>query len=138
MRKQCLHLNVQCAITKTQRLPKTKRSVDFWTNYELELLSARYHYWEIFSWMCIKMNNIINKFLLAGYNFMPEIHLRQLGFTYSACRVFTKSKTLIKNQGNGKLQLYLQQWALKRLLSTWYTVWRSRISAKKKIIWKPI
>ena len=38
------------------------------------------------------MNNIINKFLLAGDKFMPEMHLRQPQFTYSACRPFTKHK----------------------------------------------
>ena len=31
------------------------------------------------------MNEIINKFLLAGAKFMPETHLKQPGFTYSAC-----------------------------------------------------
>ena len=36
------------------------------------------------------MNNVINKFLLAGDKFMPEIHLRQPQFTYSACGPFTK------------------------------------------------
>ena len=30
------------------------------------------------------MNNIINKFLLAGDKFMPEMHLRQPQFTYRA------------------------------------------------------
>ena len=30
------------------------------------------------------MNEIINKFLLAGDIFMPKMHLRQPGFTYSA------------------------------------------------------
>ena len=39
-----------------------------------------------------KMNNTINKFLLAGDKFMPEMHLRQPGFTYSACVPFTKHK----------------------------------------------
>ena len=29
------------------------------------------------------MNNIISKFLLAGDKFMPEMHLREPGFTYS-------------------------------------------------------
>ena len=29
------------------------------------------------------MNNVINKFLLAGDKFMPEMHLRQSQFTYS-------------------------------------------------------
>ena len=37
-----------------------------------------------------KMNNVINKFLLAGDKFMPEMHLRQPQFTYSACGPFTK------------------------------------------------
>ena len=38
------------------------------------------------------MNEIVNKFLLAGNNFMPEMHLKQRGFTYSACGTFTKNK----------------------------------------------
>ena len=42
------------------------------------------------------MNNTINKFLLAGDKFMPEMHLRQPGFTYSACGPFTKHKERIK------------------------------------------
>ena len=37
------------------------------------------------------MNEIVNKFLLTGDKFMPEIHLRQPGFTYSACGPFTKN-----------------------------------------------
>ena len=35
-------------------------------------------------------NKIINKFLLTGDKFMPELHLKQSGFTYSACGPFTK------------------------------------------------
>ena len=43
------------------------------------------------------MNNIINEFLLAGdKSSMPEMHLRQPGFTYSACGPFTKNKERIK------------------------------------------
>ena len=42
------------------------------------------------------MNEIINKFLLAGDKFMPEMHLRQPGFTFSACGPFTKKKERIK------------------------------------------
>ena len=38
------------------------------------------------------MNEIVNKFLLAGDKFMPEMHLKQPGFTYSACEPFTKNK----------------------------------------------
>ena len=43
-----------------------------------------------------KMNEIINKFLLVGDKFMPEMHLRQPGFTYSACGPFTKNKERIQ------------------------------------------
>ena len=44
----------------------------------------------------IKMNCIINKFLLAGDKFMPEMHLRQPQFIYSACGPFTRHKERIK------------------------------------------
>ena len=42
------------------------------------------------------MNNIINKFSLAGDKFMSEMHLRQLRFVYSACGPFTRNKERIK------------------------------------------
>ena len=44
----------------------------------------------------INMNNVINKFLLAGDKFMPEMHLRQPQFIYSACGPFTTHKERIK------------------------------------------
>ena len=43
------------------------------------------------------MNNIINKFLLAGDKFMPEMHLRQPQFVYSACGPITRHEETIKN-----------------------------------------
>ena len=43
------------------------------------------------------MNEIVKDFLLVGDIFMPEMHLRQPGFTYSACGPFTKNKERIKN-----------------------------------------
>ena len=42
------------------------------------------------------MNEIINKFLLAGDKFMPEMHLRQPGFIYNACGPFIKNKERIQ------------------------------------------
>ena len=42
------------------------------------------------------MTNIINKLLLAGDKFIPEMHLRQPQFTYSACGPFTKHKQRIQ------------------------------------------
>ena len=38
------------------------------------------------------MNEIVSMFLLVGDKFMPEMHLKQPGFTYSACGPFTKNK----------------------------------------------
>ena len=42
------------------------------------------------------MNEIVNKFFLTGDKFMPEMHLKQPGFTYSACGPFTENKERIK------------------------------------------
>ena len=42
------------------------------------------------------MNGIVNKFLFVGDKFMPEMHLRQPRFTYSACGSFTKNKNRIQ------------------------------------------
>ena len=39
---------------------------------------------------------MINKFLLAGDKFMPEMHLKQPGFTYSACGQFTKNNERVQ------------------------------------------
>ena len=49
------------------------------------------------------MKEIVNNFVLAGDKFMSEMHLKQPGFTYSACRPFTKNKERIqkfKETGN--------------------------------------
>ena len=43
------------------------------------------------------MNEIVNKFLLAGAIVMSEMHLKQPGFTFSACGPFTKNKERIQN-----------------------------------------
>ena len=56
----------------------------------------------MFCFECIKMNEIVNKFFLIGNKFMPEMHLKQPGFTYSACSPFTKNK---------ENRFYLQKWA---------------------------
>ena len=41
--------------------------------------------------LSVKMNEIVNKFILVGNKFMPEVHLKQPGFTYSACGPFTQN-----------------------------------------------
>ena len=43
------------------------------------------------------MNETVNTFLLVSDNFMPEMHLKQPGFTYSACDPFTQKKKNLKS-----------------------------------------
>ena len=64
-----------------------------------------------------KMNEIVNKFLLAGNKFMPEIHLKQPGFTYTACGLFTENKEKIqKFKETGDTNYVYKNKALIRLL----------------------
>ena len=42
------------------------------------------------------MNEIVNKFFLAGHTFIPEMHVRQPGFIYSVWRPSTKGENKIK------------------------------------------
>ena len=51
------------------------------------------------------MKKIVNKFLFTGDKFMPELHLKQPGFTYSACGPFTKHRERtqkLRETGNSK------------------------------------
>ena len=51
-----------------------------------------------------KMNELVNKFLLAGDKFMPQMHLKQPGFTYSACEPFTKNRKRIQKFKKQEIQ----------------------------------
>ena len=50
------------------------------------------------------MNEIVNKFLLADDKFVREMHLKQPGFTYSACRPFKKTNKEFKNLKKQEIQ----------------------------------
>ena len=63
---------------------------------------------DIFFWT-YKMNEIVNMFLLAGDKFMPEMHLKQPRFTYSACGPFNKNKERIQKFKETGTKLYLQK-----------------------------
>ena len=62
------------------------------------------------------MNEIVNKFLLAGNKFMPEIHLKQPGFTYSACGHLQKTKKELKSLCNLEIQILFIEINLKKLV----------------------
>ena len=54
----------------------------------------------------------MNKFLLLGDKFMPEIHLKQPGFTYSTCGSFTRNKENLCKQ---EIQILFTEMILIRL-----------------------
>ena len=59
------------------------------------------------------MNKIIIKFLLTGDKLMPKMHLRQLGFTYSACGPFIKNKEKSGKKKQKKTKLLFQDILIK-------------------------
>ena len=50
------------------------------------------------------MNAILNTLLLVGDKFMPEIYLKQPGFTYSVCGPFTKNKERMQKKKKQEIQ----------------------------------
>ena len=65
------------------------------------------------------MNNIINKFLLAGDKFMPEMHLGQPRFVYSACGPFTGHKERIKEfKRTGIRVIFIEMNSIKLVFNT--------------------
>ena len=72
------------------------------------------------------MNEIINKFLLAGDTFMPKIHLRQdtalskPEFIYSGCVPFTKNNQRIQKVKETRDSRHIYQSELDYALSTRY------------------
>ena len=61
------------------------------------------------------MNKIVNKFLLGGDKFIPEMHLKQPGFTDSACGPFTKIKKTFRNLCRQEIQIIFTRMILIKL-----------------------
>ena len=51
------------------------------------------------------MNEIVNKFLLVGDKFMPEMYLKQSGFTYGTCGPFNRNKERIEKFMQREIQI---------------------------------
>ena len=67
------------------------------------------------------MDETVNKLLLAGDAFMPEMHLKQLGFTYSACGTFTKNKERIEKISRLEIQILFTEMNLIKLV--FHMIW---------------
>ena len=79
-------------VVKKSRFVKEQEAKSFLSNLEIKIRLSKIPLLNVLS---VKMNEIVNKFLLVGDKFMPEMHLKQPGFTYSACGPFTQSKEKI-------------------------------------------
>ena len=92
-----------------QELKRLLRNLGLKTQLSKVLILGDILFWSA-SWMklhwvklcCMyKMNEIVNKFLLAGDKFMSEMFLKQPAFTYCACGPFTKNKKTQKFKEKG-------------------------------------
>ena len=81
----------KCAICGAGFIKKQEPSGIF-SNLGLKTLSSENPLLDVILFQNCKMNELVNRFLLSGDKFMPEMHLKQSGFTYSARRPFTKNK----------------------------------------------
>ena len=84
-----------CGIKKSRFL-KEQESKGLLSNLGIKTPLRKIPLLNVLFSMRIKMNEIINTFLLVVDQFLPEMHLKQPGFTYSACDPFTKNKERIE------------------------------------------
>ena len=78
------------------------------------------------------MNEIVNKFLLAGDKFMPEMHLKQPGFTYSACDHLLKTKKDFKNLKKQEIKTIFTKMNLIRLVFS--MTWHLKIEQEEQLL----
>ena len=58
------------------------------------------------------MNEVVNKVLVTVDKYIPEMSLKQLGFTYSTCGPFTKNKETIEKFIRQEIQILLTEASL--------------------------
>ena len=86
----------KCIICGSKRFVKKQEASGILSNLGLETPLSKIPLLGDILFIIIKMNEIVNTFLLAGDTFMPEMYLKQPGFTYSAYGPFTKNKERIQ------------------------------------------
>ena len=87
MQSKCL----ECGITKS-RFVKEQKAKGLLSNLGTKIPLSKIPLLNVFFLRCKKMNESLNTYLLVGDKFMPQMHLKQPGFTYSACDPFTKNR----------------------------------------------
>ena len=69
---------------------------------------------------------------------MPEMHLRQPQFTYSACGPFTKNNAKQRKNINKKFTISLSKLSRSSLLSIWYGFWDFKNLPKRQNSYKTL
>ena len=94
---------MKCVIVKKMKFIKEQESSGLLSSFRTKYIQIKFLCLVLFCFKSIqqvktryKMNEIVNRFLLVGDKFMPEMPLRQPRFTYSDCGPFTKNKQRIK------------------------------------------
>ena len=103
MEQYCFYQNVQCVIVKKSKFIKHQDTSGLLSSLGIKtrlrkiplVVSLLFQRYEQVNTR-YKMNEIVNRFLLAEDKFMPKMHLRQPKFTYSACGLFRKNKDQIQ------------------------------------------
>ena len=79
-----LLMQSKCSICgiKKWRFFKEQEAKGLFSNLGIKTSLSKIPLLNVLFWMHIKINEIINKLLLVGDKFLPEMHLKQPGFTY--------------------------------------------------------
>ena len=86
---------VECG-SKKSRFVKEQEAKGLLSNLGMKVPWSKIPLLNVFVLKCMKMNETVNKFLLVGDTFMPEMHLKQRGFIYSTCGLFIRNKERIE------------------------------------------
>ena len=90
---------------KKSRFVKEQKAKWLLTNLGIKTPLSKTSLLNVLFWV-YKNEWIVNKFLLTGDKFMPEMHLKQPAITYSTCGPFTKI-----GNADRKYRFYLQKWS---------------------------
>ena len=105
----------ECGFNKSRFVKKQEAKV-LLSNLGIKTLLSKIPLLNVLFSRYIKMTKIVNKVLLVGDKLMPEMHLKQPGFTYSAFGPFTKNKERIENVCRQEIRMLFTEMSLIELV----------------------
>ena len=95
--------------SKKSRFIKKQEAIGLLSSLAIKTSSSQITLVGLFNFKGITRNEKVNKMLLARNTFIPEMHLRQPGFTYSACGPFIKNKEKLRKFKEKGYSRYIYQ-----------------------------